>query len=303
MGKSRRKNPAKSAAPQQAPMESLLDSINNSFTPEVIHRASSMIGEAETATRRALEAAASNVVGGLSRLASSREGVENLRALLEKDGYQSLAGNVPGLFSGSSVTASALSAGGQLLQRLFGREASPVQEQVASACSVKTASAGKLLALVAPLALGLLAKRASAQGLDSSEITRLLTGVDTGAADAAERPLHEAQRGRRWGLTLVPKRHKENVLARPEIPTEPADELPGRDENATAQPEPDSHPLRRIVFVLLALAALALLILLLIRGPVNRRSNHAQPRTLAVTGATPLDHCGTVLRRPARLSF
>jgi hypothetical protein len=271
-------------------MGSLLDSINNSFTPEVIHRASSMIGEAEAATRRTLEAAASNVVGGLSRLASSREGVENLRALLDKDSYQSLAGSVPALFSGSSVTASTLSAGEQLLQELFGREASPVKEQVASAGRVNTASAGKLLALAAPLALGLLAKRASAQGLNASEISRLLTGADTGAADAAERPLYEEQRGRRWGPTLVPKQDKENVRSRAEIPDEPADELPRSDENATAQPEPDSHPLRRIVFLLLALAALALLILLLIRGPVNRRSNYAQPRTLAVLGAPPLDH-------------
>jgi hypothetical protein len=271
-------------------MGSLLDSINNSFTPEVIHRASSMIGEAEAGTRRALQAAASNVVGGLSRLASSREGVENLHALLDKDGYQSLAGNVPALFSGGSVTASTLSAGEQLLQGLFGHEASPVQEQVASAGRVKTASAGKLLALVAPLALGLLAKRASAQGLNASEISRLLTGADKGAADAGERSFHEEQRGRRWGPLLVPKQHKENVRSRAEIPAEPADELPGNDETAAARPKPDSHPMRRIVFLLLALAVLALLILLLIRGPVNRRSNYAQPRTLAVMEAPPLDH-------------
>src|SRR5215472_15891050 len=177
MGKSRRQKPARSAAPQHALAGNLLESVNNSFTPEVVHRASSMIGAAEAATRRTLEVSARKVVGALSRLASSRDGAENLRTLLDTSSYQSLTSNVPALFSGGNATANALSDGEQLLERLFGRDAPPVTEQVANAGGVKTASAEKLLALVAPLAVGLLAKRASAQGLNASEIPSLLTGT------------------------------------------------------------------------------------------------------------------------------
>ena len=282
MGKSRRQKPARSAAPQHERAANLLESLNTSFTPEVVHRASSMIGAGEAATRRTLEVSARSVVGGMSRLASSREGAENLRALLHKSSYQSLTGNVPALFSGGNATASALSDGEQLLERLFGRDASPVTEQVANAGGVKTASAGKLLALVAPLAVGLLAKRASAQGLNASEIPSLLTGPSTGPADAAEGPLRDATSGRRWGPLLVPKQNKKKVPARAESLDEPADELPPNDENAAAEPAPTPHPVRRIVFLLLALAALALLILLLVRGPAPRASNDARPRYLGV---------------------
>ena len=290
MGKSRRQKPARSAAPQHEGAGNLLESLNNSFTPEVVHRASSMIGAAEVATRRTLEVSARSVVGGMSRLASSREGPENLRALLNKSSYQSLTGNVPALFSGGNATASALSDGEQLLGRLFGGDASRVTEQVANAGGVKTASAGKLLALVAPLAVGLLAKRASAQGLNASEIPSFLTGPGTGAADATESPLRDATPGRRWGPVLLPKRNKKTVPARAESLDEPANELPPNDENAMAQPAPTPHPVRRIVFLLLALAALALLILLLIRGPAPRASNDARPRYLGIKSNDTLDH-------------
>jgi hypothetical protein len=236
-----------------------------------------MIGEPEAATRRTLEASASNVVGGLSRLASGRGGAENLRALLNESSYQSLTGNIAALFSGGNATTRAVRDGEQLLGRLFGRDASPVAEQVANAGGVKTASAGKLLALVAPLAVGLLAKRVSTQGLNATEIPRLLTGSRTSAADAAESPFRDATRGRRWGPVLVPKQNKQDVPARAESLDAPADELSPRDENAPAQPRPAPHPVRRIVFLLLALATLALLILLLIRGPAPRASNDAQP--------------------------
>ncbi len=285
MGKSRRKKPAQSAKPH-TPAGNLLDSVNNSFTPEVVHRASSMIGEPEAATRRTLEASARSVVGGLSRLASGREGAENLRAFLNKSSYQSLTGKASVLFGGGPPTASALSDGEQLLGRLFGRDAPPVTEQVANAGGVRTASAGKLLALVAHLAVGLLVKRASTQGLNASEIESLLTGAGTGAADTQESPLRDKTRGRRWGPVLVPKQNKQDVPARAESLEEPADELPPSNESATPQPGPAPHPVRRIFFLLLALALLALLILLLIRGPAPRASNDAQPRYLGMSRAT-----------------
>jgi hypothetical protein len=289
MGKSRRQKPARSAAPQHAQAENLLESLNNSFTLEVVHRASSMIGAAEAATRRTLEVSARKVVGGMSRLASSREGAENLRALLNESSYQSLTGNVPALFSGGNATASALSDGEQLVGRLFGGDSSQVTDQVANAGGVKTASAGKLLALVAPLAVGLLAKRASAQGLNASEIPSLLTGPGTAAADAADSPLRDATRGRRWGPVLLPKQNKKEVPARAESLDEPANELPPNDEKASAQPAPTPHPVRRIVFLLLALAALALLILLLIRGPAPRALNDARPGYLGMKSSDTLD--------------
>jgi hypothetical protein len=288
MGKSHRKKPAASTAPQQA--GNILDSVNNSFTQEVVHRASSMIGEAEASTRRALEASASNVVGGLSRLASSREGVESLRALLDKNSYQLVTGNVPALFSGGNATASALSAGEELLGRLFARDVPRVTEQVASTGGVKTASAGKLLALVAPLAVGLLAKRVSGQGLNAFEIPSFLTGARTGPTDAAESLPRAAPRARRWGPVLVPRRDEEDVNARAKILNEPATELSGNDANAVAQPGPAPHPVRRIVFLLLALAVLALLILLLIRGPARRTSHDTQPRYLGDNASDLLDH-------------
>jgi hypothetical protein len=240
-----------------------------------------MIGETEAATRRTLEASANKVVGGLSALASSREGAEDLQTLMDSSNYQSLAGSVPALFGGGNAASIAANAGEQLLGRLFGRDISPVAEQVARAGAVKTASAGKLLAPVASLALGLLAKRASAGALNPSEIASLPTGANAKAAGPTEDPLDDASRRGRWGPILVPKQRKEDI--RPETFDDAAAELSPEPENMTEQRGPDPHLVRRIVFLLAALAALALLILLLIRGPAHPKSHNAHPGTLAMS--------------------
>jgi len=285
MGKSRKRKLASPAAPQPGRAGNLLDAVTNAFTPEVVHRASSMVGESEAATRRTLEASASQVADGLSRLISSREGAEDLQALLDKSKYQSLAGNVPALFGGGNATTSVASTGEQLLGRLFGRDVSLVTEQVADAGGVKTASAGKLLALVVPLGLGLLSQRASADALNTPEIANFLTGAGAEAADATEGPLHDAPHRHRSGPVLVPKQGKEDARSRAES-FDDGEELSTESEDTTAQRAPAPHPVRRIVFLLAALVALALLIVLLIRGPARPRSHNAHPGTLAMSRTT-----------------
>jgi len=278
MGNPRKKKPAAPAESAKMETWSLLGTVKNCFTPEVVHRGSSMTGETEGATRRTLEASAGKVIGGLSRLASSPGGERSLQALLQEDKYASSTSNVPALFSGGDTTRSAAISGDQLVGRIFGGDASRVTEQLASIGGVRLASAGRLFSLVTWLTLGLLAKRTSSQGLNASAISSLLESGEAGEASG-----HGAPPVRQSGPVLVPRRPKErerDVRSRPEAMSLSADDVSEAGADAQPEPAPDPHMLRRILFILAALAALALFILLLIRGPV-RRTSHDEPQNLA----------------------
>jgi hypothetical protein len=277
MGNSRRKKPATPAESAKIGTGSLLDTVKDCFTPEVVHRGSSMTGETEGATRRTLEASAGKLIGGLSRMASSPGGERSLQALLQEDKYASIASNVPALFSGGNITRNAAISGDQLVGRIFGSDALRVTEQLASVGRVRLASAGKLMALVASLTLGL-AKRASSQGLKASAIASLLQ-----SGEAGETSGHGAPPVRQSGPVLVPRRPKErehDVRSLPEAMSHTADDVSETGTDPQPEPVPDPHMLRRILFILAALAALALFILLLVRGPVHRTS-HDERQNLA----------------------
>jgi len=256
MGKPRKKKQGKQARPAN-----LLDMVKSWFTPDLVHRASSMVGEPEAATRRTLDESAACVLRGLSRMASSQDRAAALDELLSDSRYPAFADNVTGLFSGGNATANAVISGYELLQIIFGSSISPVVDQVASSGGVAASSANKLMALVAPLTLGVLSKRAAAQELDASELENLLR-------DAISVP-SDSPAARATGPALVPKRS----ATAPEQET--SDQISftssGTEPSPTAPAAP-SHKLRSILFLLAGLIALALLILLLIRGPAHRDS-------------------------------
>jgi hypothetical protein len=264
MGKPRRKKQGKQARPAN-----LLNTVKSYFTPDLVHRASSMVGEPEAAARRTLDESAAAVLRGLSRMVSSRDGADALGDLLRDSRYPAFAGNVAGLFSGGDASANAMISGHELLQTIFGSSISSVMDHVATSGGVAASSATKLLALVAPLTLGVLSKRAAAQELDISEIENLLRDAVSGSA--ATFPSGSPAAARATGPVLVPK--PEHIPIAPEQETSDQISLTssGTEPSPTELPAP-SHKLRSILFLLAGLIVLALLILLLIRGPAHRDS-------------------------------
>ena len=138
--------------------ESLIDAVRNHFTPDVVHRASSLVGEPESSTRSALNAAVPSVLSGLVNTVSSREGADSVSALIRDGGYGAVTESASSLFSGGSATNNMMGAGQQLLGKIFGSKSSSVADLVAKSSGVSSASATKLLSLAAPLTLGVLGK-------------------------------------------------------------------------------------------------------------------------------------------------
>jgi OmpA-OmpF porin, OOP family len=239
---------------------SLLDAVKSQLTPDVIHNASSLVGESESSTRQTLNGAVPSVLSGLAGMVSTREGAGGLASLIRDGGYGAAAENVRSLFGGGSATNNMVGAGQQLLTKIFGNKTSAVNDVLAKSGGVSSSSASKLLSLAAPLTLGILGKRAAAQGLDASGLASTILNEKSDIAAAAPAGLSQVLGG---GPTVVSKTtgvvteraaepvHVERVYGR-EAPVEPS----------------GARPMRWLPVALAALAALALLMFL--RGRTAR---------------------------------
>lgn len=239
---------------------SMLDAVKSQFTPEVIRSASSLVGESESSTRQTLNGAVPSVLSGLTNMVSSREGASGLAGLIRDGGYGAAAENVRSLFSGGSATSNMLSAGQQLLGKIFGNKSSAVTDLMAKSGGVSSSSATKLLSLVAPLTLGVLGKRAAAQGLDASGLANALLSEKSDIAAATPSGLSQILGG---GPAAVP-RATDAVTGRVAEPVHL--------ERVHATEEPvvtgGARPMRWLPLALAALAAVALLMFL--RGRTAR---------------------------------
>lgn len=163
----------------------LIDAVTNYFTPDVVRKASSLVGESESSTRSALSGAVPTLLHGMANMASSREGASTFSSLIRDGDYGAAAESVGSLFGGGKASSNMMSAGSQLLGKFFGNNTSSVANVVAQAGGVSSSSATKLLSLVAPLTLGVLGKRAASQGTGLSGITSELLEQKSDIAAAA----------------------------------------------------------------------------------------------------------------------
>ncbi|HKD44391.1 MAG TPA: OmpA family protein [Candidatus Angelobacter sp.] len=164
---------------------SLLDAATGCLTPEVVHSASTLVGEPEASTRQTLNRAVPSVMNGLTNLVSSPNGANTLAGLIRDGGFGAAADNPQSLFSGGAATNNMLTTGSQLLGTIFGGRGAAVGDLLARSGGVSPASANKLLSLTAPLVLGVLGKKAAAQGLNSSGLANALLSEKSDIAAAA----------------------------------------------------------------------------------------------------------------------
>jgi OmpA-OmpF porin, OOP family len=238
----------------------LLDTMKGFLTPDIVRTASSVIGESESSTQQTLTGAVPSVLYGLTNLASSPSGASNLANLIRDGRYNSVADNVRSLFSGGAATSSMFSAGPQLLGTIFAGRAAAVADALGKFGGASSESATKLLSLVAPLALSVLGKRASAQNLNASGLADSLLSEKSEIASAVPPGVSQIVSGA--GPTIVPPRAETERGPEPIHLERVQTETPAGTE--------ERRPTRWLPILLAALAALALLMFL--RGRTARNA-------------------------------
>jgi len=173
------------ALPQTIRFDSLLSATKAYLTPDVVRNASAMTGESEAATRQAMRGGVASVFAGLANMVSTSEGASTLGSLIRKPAFGKLLNNVSSSFSGGSETSSLLDSGYNLLEKIFGDRTSSVAGILAGSSGISSSSSGRLMAMLAPLAIGVLGNHAAARGLNATGVANALIGQRDEFAAAA----------------------------------------------------------------------------------------------------------------------
>lgn len=151
----------------------LLALLNTSELAETLSR---MIGESAATTKKGLAAAVPSILGGLVAKGSSESGAGSLIKLMtEHKVGGSMIDQLALLFGGRAGDAQ-LDLGTTMLHAILGEKTLGVTRLVSSAADMSGASAGKLMALVAPAVLGGVAMAAPAGGFSSASLAGFLAG-------------------------------------------------------------------------------------------------------------------------------
>ena len=162
------------ALPQTLRFDNLLSAAKAYLTPDVVRNASLMTGESETATRQAMHGGVASMFAGLTHMASTSEGASTLGNLTREPDFGKLLNNIPSSFSGGSETSNLMNSGEGLLGKIFGDRTSGVTDALARTSGISSSSSGKLMSMLAPLAIGVLGRHAAARGLSATGIANSL---------------------------------------------------------------------------------------------------------------------------------
>lgn len=138
-------------------MSSLLDSVQQQLGQNEISQISEHLGVDPTTARSAIDAALPMIVGGLAQNASQPAGASAIHSSL--DAHSGVLGSLAGLLGAGAPADS-----GGLLGRILGQHQAPVQQGVQQASGLDADKTRRLLMMLAPIVMGVLARRhASAQ--------------------------------------------------------------------------------------------------------------------------------------------
>ena len=137
------------------------------------HRAdiSRQLGIDEQQTRQALPAAVATLTGAMADNAARPEGAQQLAGALSRDHDGSIL-DALGPFLGSGNTGP----GAAILGHILSGRQNKVESNLGRATGLDPATIARLLALIAPIVLGMLGRQQRQKGLDSGGLTDLLGG-------------------------------------------------------------------------------------------------------------------------------
>ena len=163
---------------------SLLDSLSQMVTPDLLSQAASALGENQGSVSRGIGAVLPMLLGGAASRASDTNFASSLFKLVTDSGNDLGAlGDVAKLLA-PGANSPALSLGSQFLGSLFGNNLGAVGNALAGYAGVRPQSANSLLSMAAPLVLAFLGKQVKSGGLNLSSLVSLLTGQKNAIAAA-----------------------------------------------------------------------------------------------------------------------
>jgi hypothetical protein len=147
---------------------SVLSALEAQLGPDAIQKMSAQLGTDTAATSNAISMALPILLGGLAKNVSNAQGAEALdNALGAHDG--GILDNIGALLRGN-----ASGAGAAILAHILGSRRTPVEEGLGRATGLNAQQIGQLLAILAPLVMGVLGRMKRQQSIDAEKLPEVL---------------------------------------------------------------------------------------------------------------------------------
>ncbi len=157
-------------------MATILDTLRDVVSPDLVSRAASLLGESERSTSRGLGGAFPAILAGLLSKSSDSGAMRQTMDMLADPSIDSnLARNATSMLGAGGLAKSPIAEiGGRFLSLLFGPQQGSVAGALADHAGIKGSSASTLLGLAAPLVMSVLGDRVRRDGLNAAGLASLL---------------------------------------------------------------------------------------------------------------------------------
>ena len=172
----------------------LLQTATGLLRPDLIARASSLLGEPEGPVSKALtKGAVPLLLAGLATKSQESGGADRILGLLRDPAFDARAlQSVPNLLAEGGALTGMRQLGEKLLALLFGGRLESATGALAELAGIRPSSAASLLRFAAPLLLGVVGDRAKRDGLEGPSLARLFAGEREDILRALPAPLRSA---------------------------------------------------------------------------------------------------------------
>jgi hypothetical protein len=153
-------------------MSSILDQLVGQLDPATLAQMGRTVGAAPEQARKAVETALPLMLGALQKNLGSSGGAASLLSALDRDHDGAIFEDLAGFFGQAPGAAHVRS-----LDHIFGDRRAAVEGAVAQASGLGGAAITRLLAMLAPLVLGVLGQTRQTTGADADGLGELLGGA------------------------------------------------------------------------------------------------------------------------------
>ena len=153
-------------------MSGLLDLLSQSIGPEQVQSIAKQIGATPDQTEQAIGLALPTLVGALANHADDEQNAHQLHTALEAgQGGGGMLDNLGSLLGGGNSGGVGL---GGLLGSILGGRQSRVEQGIGKASGLSAGQIASLLAMLAPLVMGVLSRRQKEQNASPTDLTDML---------------------------------------------------------------------------------------------------------------------------------
>jgi len=155
----------------------LMGLIGGVLNSGVVDQIGKVVGESPARTQAAVTGAVPSVLAGmLNSATSSPSGAGQLLSAISGGGFEKVLGNLGGILGGGQGSVDGLiGSGKQVLGSLFGNKLGGVTSALSGSSGVSPGAGSSILAMAAPIVMGMVGRQVTSGGLNASGLLNLLT--------------------------------------------------------------------------------------------------------------------------------